>query len=226
MSKKITNDKKSDSNFYIFLQDFFTGMAAHAKAGGGWYIWHADSEGANFRTAMVQSGILLKQCLIWVKNVFVMGRQDYQWKHEPCLYGWKEGAAHTFTPERTHSTVFEYEQDFNSLTKKELVKLITHMTSELPSTVIECDKPSRNGEHPTMKPIALLGELIQNSSSIGEIVADPFGGSGSTMVASEQLKRKCRMMELDPKYCQVILDRMMKLDESLPITKNGKKYAI
>lgn len=222
---KIMNDKMEGSDFYQFLYDFYTALGSFTKAGGAWYVWHADSEGANFRRAMADSGLLVKQCLIWVKNALVMGRQDYQWKHEPCLYGWKEGAAHYFTNERNHTTVIEDKLDLNKLSKQEMKKMLNDMLSDkTKSTVIHCDKPSRNDVHPTMKPILLLAPLIQNSSREGELVCDAFLGSGSTMVAAHQLNRKCYGMELDPKYCQVIVDRMHKLDPTLEIKINGKTY--
>jgi site-specific DNA-methyltransferase (adenine-specific) len=190
----IVNDKQTDGDFYQFLYDFYTALGAYTKAGGAWYVWHADSEGANFRLAMKNAGIMVKQCLIWVKSSMVMGRQDYQWKHEPCLYGWKEGAAHGWYADRKQTTVLEF------------------------------DRPNRNGEHPTMKPIPLIAYQIGNSSKQGDIVADGFGGSGTTMVAAHQLERKCYMVEFDPKYCQVIIDRMIALDSTLEIKLNGKKY--
>ena len=219
---KIMNDEMSNDSFYQFLYDFYTVLGSYTKPGGGWYVWHADLEGANFRQAFKDSGLLLKQCLIWVKNALVMGRQDYHWKHEPCLYGWKEGAVHYFTEDRTKTTVIEDEVDYRKLNKKELLDLVKEITSDKQKTsIIHCDKPSRNDVHPTMKPIKLLAPLIENSSKVGQLVADGFLGSGSTMVASHQLKRKCYGMELDPKYCQVIIDRMKKLDPSLVIKKNG-----
>ena len=185
------NDSMADGDFYQFLYDFYTALGSYTKAGGAWYVWHADSEGANFRKAMADAGIMVKQCLIWVKNALVMGRQDYQWKHEPCLYGWKEGAAHSWYSDRKQTTVLNFE------------------------------RPQRNAEHPTMKPIPLIAYLIGNSSKAGDIVCDGFGGSGTTMVASEQMNRRCRMMELDPKYCQVIVDRMKALNPALLVKKNG-----
>jgi site-specific DNA-methyltransferase (adenine-specific) len=222
----IQNDDMSDSNFYQFLYDFYTALGSYTKKGGAWYVWHASTETANFSTAMRNSGLLLKQYLVWVKNSMVMGRQDYQWKHELCLYGWKEGAAHYFTNERTHTTVMEDKIDIKKLTKDEMKRMLTEMLSDkTKSTIIHCDKPSRSTEHPTMKPILLLAPLIQNSSKENEIVADAFLGSGSTMVASHQLSRKCYGMELDPKYCQVIIDRMLKLDPSLIVKRNGETYA-
>jgi len=191
---KIENDKKADGDFYQFLYDFYTALGSHTKAGGSWYVWHADSEGANFRKAMSDAGIMVKQCLIWVKQTMVMGRQDYQWKHEPCLYGWKEGASHGWYSDRKQTTVLNF------------------------------DRPQRNTEHPTMKPIPLFAYLIGNSSKQGDIVADGFGGSGTTMVACHQMNRKAYLVEFDPKYCQVIVDRMMKLDPSIEIKRNGKPY--
>jgi site-specific DNA-methyltransferase (adenine-specific) len=187
----IQNDSMGDGDFYQFLYDFYTALGSYTKAGGSWYVWHADSEGANFRRAMADAGIMVKQCLIWVKNSMVMGRQDYQWKHEPCLYGWKEGAAHSWYSDRKQTTILEF------------------------------NRPNRNAEHPTMKPIELIAYQITNSSKVGDLVADGFLGSGTTMIASHQLGRKCYGTELDPKYCQVIVDRMRKLDPTLEIKKNG-----
>ena len=188
----IENDSMSNDDFYKFLYDFYTALATAVKKGGAIYVWHASSEIINFAKAMVDSGWLLKQQLIWVKNSMVMGRQDYQWKHEPCLYGWLKGDSHKWYSDRKQTTVINF------------------------------DKPQRNGEHPTMKPIGLFGYQIENSSKIGDLVIDAFGGSGTTMVACEQLKRKARVIELDPKYADVIVKRMIKLDPSLKITRNGK----
>ena len=221
-SLKIINDSMSNDEFYIFLYDFYTALGSFTKLGGAWYVWHADSEGHVFRQAFKDSGLLLKQCLIWVKNSMVMGRQDYHWKHEPCLYGWKEGAAHYFTSDRTKTTVIEDTVNVSKLTKEEMKKMLNEILSDkTKSTILHCNKPHRNAEHPTMKPILLFAPLIDNSSKVGEIVADGFLGSGSTMVAAQQLKRKCYGMELDPKYCQVIIDRMKKLDSTLIIKRNG-----
>jgi DNA modification methylase len=187
----IENDSMGNDDFYKFLYDFYTALSTAVKKGGAIYVWHASSEVINFGKAMVDAGWLLKQQLIWVKNTMVMGRQDYQWKHEPCLYGWLKGDSHKWYSDRKQTTVIEW------------------------------DKPMRNGEHPTMKPIGLFSYQIENSSKIGDIVIDAFGGSGTTMVACEQIKRKARIIEYDPKYCQVIIDRMKKLDPSLVIKKNG-----
>lgn len=191
----IDNDKQSDGDFYQFLYDFYTALGSYTKAGGAWYVWHADLEGYNFRKAMVESGMQIRQCLIWVKNSMVMGRQDYQWKHEPCLYGWKDGAAHGWYSDRKQTTVLNF------------------------------DRPQRNAEHPTMKPIPLFAYQIGNSSKQGDIVADGFGGSGTTMVACHKMNRKGYLVEFAPKYCQVIIDRMLKLDPTIEIKKNGKPYS-
>lgn len=177
----IKNDKQDDNTFLQFLTDAFSNACNFIKEGASFYIWHADSEGFNFRSAIKNSGLTLKQTLIWVKNSMVMGRQDYQWKHEPCLYGWKEGAAHTWLSDRKQTTVLEF------------------------------DRPTRFLEHPTMKPVALFAYEIQNSANKSGIVLDLFGGSGSTLIACEQLKRKCFMMELDEHYCDVIITRWEKL---------------
>ena len=218
----IMNDEMDNDSFYTFLLLFYKAFADVTKDGGAWYVWHADIEGVNFRKAFQESGLLMKQCLIWVKNALVMGRQDYHWKHEPCLYGWKAGAAHYFTNDRTKTTVIEDKLDIKKLKKDELLKLLTEVMSDKTKTsVIHHDKPLKNGEHPTMKPILLLAPLIENSSKPKWIVGDPFLGSGATMVASHQLKRKCYGMELDPKYCQVIINRMQKLDPTLIIKRNG-----
>ena len=174
---KIENDNMSETEFYNFLLDSFKNMFDSIKYGGSAYVFHADTEGLNFRNAFKSCGFKLAQCLVWVKNTFVMGRQDYQWRHEPILYGWKPGAGHYFVDNRKQSTVLEF------------------------------DKPSRNAEHPTMKPVDLLVYLIKNSSKENDLILDLFGGSGSTLIAAEQTQRRCYTMELDPKYCDVIMKR-------------------
>jgi len=209
---KIMNDKMGNDDFYNFLYDFYTAQSTVLKKGGVIYIWHASSEIINFAKAFVDAGFLLKQQLIWLKSQLVMGRQDYQWKHEPCLegvnaenweivkehepclYGWKSGSGHYWKGGRKQTTILEF------------------------------DKPLRNGEHPTMKPVSLFGLQIGNSTKVDEIIIDAFGGSGTTMVACHQLKRKARLIEFDPKYCQVIVDRMIKLDSTLIIKRNGEIY--
>lgn len=171
-----------------------------------------------FRAACDRAGMKVRQILVWNKNTFALGRQDYQWKHEPCLYGWKDGAAHYFIDDRTKTTVEEIEiKDINNMKKEELLSLCKQLLSQAErykTTVIDEDKPSRSAEHPTMKPIKLLARQISNSTLPHELVLDPFGGSGSTIIACEQLNRRCHMMELDPHYCDVIIDRWEKLTGS------------
>lgn len=177
---KIINDHLEDNKFYEFLKSAFENLYTITKEGGAVYIFHADTEGLNFRKSFKEVGFKLAECLIWVKNTFVMGRQDYHWQHEPCLYGWKLGASHYFIYNRSLTTVLNF------------------------------DKPTRNAEHPTMKPVELFAYLIKNSSKINDIVVDSFGGSGTTIIACEQLERKAYLMEYDPKYCDVIIDRWEK----------------
>ena len=205
---KIQNDNMDDLSFYNFLYDFYTQMMNSLKKGGVYYIFHADTEGLNFRGALKECGGSVKETLIWVKNALVLGRQDYHWKHEPCLYGWKEGAGHYFINDRTQTTVFEDKLNLEKLTKGELIEMCKELLEEqVPNTIIHEDKPMRNDMHPTMKPINLIARLVKNSSRPKENVIDFFGGSGSTIIACEQLNRICYMMELDPKFCDVIIDR-------------------
>lgn len=207
-TNKILNDNMSDESFYNFLFDFYTQMERHLKLGGGFYIFHADTEGLNFRKALKDAGLQVRETIIWVKNTLVLGRQDYQWKHEPCLYGWKEGAGHYFTDDRTQTTVFEDKIDLKKLKKEEMLALLEEIYSDkVSTTIIHEDKPLRNDLHPTMKPIKLCATLVKNSSRKNEIVYDGFAGSGSTLMACEQTNRVCYSMELDPKYIDVIIAR-------------------
>jgi DNA modification methylase len=173
----IANDDLDDHSLYAFLLDALSAIQGVTKPGGAIYCFHADSHGLPVRRAFHDAGWQLKQTLIWVKQSLVLGRQDYHWRHEPILYGWKAGAGHFFVDDRTQTTVWEV------------------------------DRPSRNAEHPTMKPVELLSIAIGNSSRPGEVVLDPFAGSGSTLIACEQLGRNARLVELDPRYCDVIVQR-------------------
>ena len=210
---KIANDNMADLNFIAFLTDAFKIANENIRQGATVYIWHADSQGFNFRTATKNVGWTVRQCLIWNKNSLVLGRQDYQWKHEPCLYLWKDGAAHYFVDKRNLTTVIEDKKDIDEMSKQEMKELLERIfiKQELPTTVINCDKPLRSADHPTMKPVPLIGQLIANSSRRGDIVLDIFGGSGTTLIAAEQLGRKCRMMELEPVYIDVICKRWEEL---------------
>jgi DNA modification methylase len=176
--RKIDNDSMSNDDFKSFLLSAYAAAYTNSRAGASIYVCHADSEGVNFRTAMTESGWLLKQCLIWVKSAFVFGRQDYHWQHEQILYGWKDGAAHCFHGSRNQSTTWNF------------------------------DRPGpSNKEHPTMKPIELVEKAIFNSSMESESVLDLFGGSGSTLIACEKTGREARLMELAPNYVDVIVRR-------------------
>ena len=173
----IKNDSMSDGSFRQFLRDAFVTASTVMKPGAVFYIWHADSAGLNFRAACHDAELTVRQCLIWNKSSIVMGRQDYHWKHEPCLYGWKDGAGHLWASDRKQTTILNF------------------------------DRPQRNGEHPTMKPVALFEYQLLNNTKGGDIVLDSFGGSGTTMIACEKNGRHARLMELDPKYCDVIIKR-------------------
>ncbi len=173
----IQNDDMGNSEFLEFLTSAFKNAVEIMKEGASYYIFHADSEGYNFRGACIASGLKVRQCLVWKKDSFVMGRQSYHWSHEPILYGWKDGAAHNWYSDRKQTTVLEF------------------------------DRPKKSDLHPTMKPVEILIYLIQNSSKKGNLIADFFGGSGSTLIAAEQTGRKAFLMELDEKYCDVIRKR-------------------
>ena len=225
---KIMNDNMSASAFYCFLKDSFEQMIQNLVPGGAAYVFHADSEGRNFRNAFEDAGFLMKQCLVWVKNALVLGRQDYQWIHEPALYGWKPGAAHTFVNDRSQTTVFNDEPvDFTKMKKEELLKFIQdHLVKEdIPTTVIYEDKPKKNDMHPTMKPVKLLSRLMANSSKKGWIVLDPFAGSGSTLIAAELTGRIARVIEMDPRYADVIVKRyvMTTGKKDIRLIRDGKE---
>lgn len=219
----IKNDNMSDSVFRQFLLDAFSAAAQNMRAGAAFYIWHADTEGINFRRAADEAGLHYRQCLVWMKNSMVLGRQDYQWRHEPCLYGWKDGAAHYFFDSRTETTVIEdAKPDPKKMTKAELVEFAQSvLTEKQASTVLEFDKPSRSEEHPTMKPVKLFAYLIRNSSRPGDLVLDPFAGSGTTVIACEQLKRRAAVMELDPHYASVIVERWERLTGKTAVRADG-----
>lgn len=222
---KIKNDNMEDQAFRQFLIDVYKAADHVMKPGVPFYIWHADSEGANFRGAAKDMGWQIRECLIWVKNSLVLGRQDYQWRHEPCLYGWKAGAAHYFTDSRAESTVIEDQVNVDKLSKDELKTLCKKLLDPgIETTIIREKKPSINDVHPTMKPVKLFGRLVKNSSKRNDIVLDLFGGSGTTIVACEQLNRRAYLMELDPAYVDVIIDRYQKLTNVEVMRSDGKLW--
>ena len=204
----IQNDNMDSGEFRTFLDMAFKNASDHLKLGGAFYIWHADGESVNFRESALENGLETRQCLIWVKNSFNFGRQDYKWQHEPCLYGWKNGAGHYFVEEYNHPTVIEDELDLDKLSKAEMKKLLDEIYSDnIKKTIIHEDRPLKNDLHPTMKPLKMCADLIRNSTKENEIVLDLFGGSGSTLMVCEQIGRKCFMMEYDPIYTDVIIER-------------------
>lgn len=188
----ILNDSMEDTAFREFLAAAFETAKQNMNAGAAFYIWHADSGGYNFRGACHDIGWQVRQCLIWAKNSLVLGRQDYQWQHEPCLYGWNNGGSHAWYSDRKQTTILNF------------------------------DKPTRNAEHPTMKPVPLFAYLIGNSSKPGDIVLDTFCGSGTTIIACEQLGRTAYCSELDPKYCDVIVNRYELFTGEKAVLLNGK----
>lgn len=204
----IQNDSMDDASFRQFLRDAFSVADQHLKPGGAFYIWHADSEGLNFRAAVKEAGWLLKQNLVWVKNSIVLGRQDYQWKHEPCLYGWKDGASHYFIDNRSLATVIEEdEENLKEMTKGELISYIKTMQENSPTSIFYEDKPVRSDIHPTMKPLKLIARCVLNSSKKGERVLDSFNGGGSTLMVCEKTERIYYGMELDPVYVERTIKR-------------------
>lgn len=205
----IKNDNMEKSQFLEFLTKAFNCLNISLKKGGAFYVWFASREHINFETALNKNGLEVRQELIWNKNSLILGRQDYQWKHEPCLYGWKDGDSHYFIDDRKQTTVIEDKKpDIKKMKKEEMQKLLEEIYSDKTSTtIINEDKPSVNDLHPTMKPIKLIARQVKNSSKVGEKVLDLFGGSGSTIITCEQLNRKCYTMEYDPKYVDVIIKR-------------------
>jgi len=220
----IQNDNMSSENFYKFLIDSYKNMIESLEPGGAFYIWHAGSELRNFLGALLDTPeTKFSQWLFWKKSSFILGRSDYHFIHEPCIYGWKKGAAHNWYGDRKQHTCFEEElKPLEKMTKEELLVFAKSALEARPNTsVAEFDKPIKSIEHPTMKPVELCGYYIGNSSQETDIVLDLFLGSGSTMVAAHQLGRICYGTELDPFYCDVIIDRMRKLDTSLTVKLNG-----
>jgi DNA modification methylase len=193
--RTIVNDNMSDGDFHQFLLSVYQNLYAITEDGGGIYVFHADSEGHNFRSALVEAGWKLAQCCIWVKNAMVMGRQDYHWQHEPILYGWKPTGSHKWYSDRKQTSLWRF------------------------------DRPTKSKEHPTMKPVNLVAYPITNNTQSNAIVVDFFGGSGSTLIACEQTNRINYSMEIDPKYCDVIARRYIKFTQDsagVQLRRNGE----
>ncbi len=192
---KIQNDNMENDKFYQFLLDAFLNMEKAMADDASIYVFHADTEGLNFRKAFSDAGFYLSGTCIWKKQSLVLGRSPYQWQHEPCLYGWKKKGRHQWYSDRKQTTIWEF------------------------------DKPKKNGDHPTMKPIPLIAYPIKNSSMSNCIILDPFGGSGSTLIACEQLGRICHTIELDEKYCDVIVKRYIEQvgsADTVSVIRDGK----
>ena len=228
MHKGILNDKMSDENFKKFLLDYYKTAYSVMKGGAALYVFHSTKETVSFINCLIEAGFKYAQVLTWVKNHFTLGRQDYQWITEPILYGWKvkDGCPHYFINDRTKPSLFEYPQDIKKLTKDELRDLVEKIFAYEKTTAIHCDRPMRSPEHPTMKPIKLCAELIYNSSRYGELVYDGFCGSGSTLIAADQLERRCYTVELDPKYCDTTVKRyieQVKDDTGIFLIRGGRE---
>ena len=194
---KIKNDNMKDNAFYDFLLAAFTNMAAVMADDASIYVFHSDTEGLNFRRAFADAGFYLSGCCIWKKQSLVLGRSPYQWQHEPVIFGWKKSGKHQWYAGRKETTIWEF------------------------------DKPKKNGDHPTMKPVPLLAYPIMNSSMSNTLVLDPFGGSGSTLIACEQTDRSCNTVELDEKYCDVIVKRYIEqagTAENVTVERDGLTY--
>lgn len=204
----IPNDSFETSAEYIeFLRRALTAARDALRPGAAFYIWLAANSYAETLEAMKQTGLEIRQHLVWVKNTFALGRQDYQWRHEPCLYGWKEGAPHYFINLRSLSTVSgDDPRAFDRMTREEAVAALSKYLDDA-GTILKEDKPTKSELHPTMKPLGLMRRLIRNSTRPGELVLDVFGGSGSTLIAAEQQGRRCAMMELDEVYSSTIVRR-------------------
>ena len=216
----IANDNMKQDEFMGFLQSAFSNAFQVMRTGAAFYVWHADSNGLVFRRALEDCNLHIRQNLIWVKNHFTLGRQDYQWRHEPCLYGWKEGEAHYFSEKRNISTVIESFNDLDGKTREQLVEMIETLRAEY-TTIMYADCPLVDDLHPTMKPMELILRQVKNSSKEGDVVLDLFAGSGTTLMACEQLKRRAYVMEYDPKYADVIIARWEKTTDGKAVRLNG-----
>ncbi|PAW76832.1 MAG: hypothetical protein B9S32_13925 [Verrucomicrobia bacterium Tous-C9LFEB] len=216
--EKLINDKLSAADYEKLLHASLSRALEFTKPGGAIYIAHADSYGLLARACAASAGWNIVQCLIWVKSGFTLGRQDYQWQHEPILYGWKPGAAHYWQAGRAQRTVIDDEPDLQKLDSAGLIRLVNNLRNDRDTTIIREPRPQANALHPTVKPLPLVARQIWNSSQRGNTVLDLFGGSGTTFLAAEETGRRCVATELDPKFCAVILQRLS--DRGLAVEKD------
>jgi DNA modification methylase len=238
LAGSIKNDNMGDSNFHQFLLDFYSCVIGAMKPGAPIYVAHADTEGLNFRGAFKAAGFKLSGCLVWKKNSLVLGRSDYQWMHEPILYGWKPGSSHKWYGGRKQVTVqdlgdgspFEKMDDGRYAIKVgDSVMYVSGeaVVEESPSSVIYCEKPKRSAEHPTMKPTALIEKMLKHSARPGDIIVDGFGGSGSTLMAADRMGMSARLMEFDPKFVDVICRRWANYTGRTPVhAVTGEKFPV
>jgi DNA modification methylase len=203
----IMNDSMSGTDFRAFMADVYARYNEAMRPGAVIYVAHAETERVSFTEQLVAAGLKLSQTLIWVKQSATLSRNDFNWRHEPILYGWKEGAAHYFCGDFTRTTVIEDDIDYHAMKKPDLIALLKATQAQKPDTTLYCDRPTKSELHPTMKPVALVQKMIEWSSHPGNLVLDLFGGSGTTLIASTMTARQCYMMELDPKYADVIVRR-------------------
>ena len=226
---KIANDDMGKEEFNQFMTDFYNSVVLYCRKGAVAYIFHSESERVIFTDEFVNAGFKMAQVIIWVKSSSTMSRQDYNWRHEPILYGWKEGAGHYFNLDFTNTTVIDEENvDLKKLSKPELINRLLNYQHKLPESVIYEDKTLHNTDHPTMKPVRIIKKFIVNSSKPQDLILEPFLGSGTTIMASIQTSRNCYGIELDPRYFQVSLLRILKYYKQIgieyDITLNNNKF--
>jgi DNA modification methylase len=223
---KIMNDDMSKSEFRKFLQSVYARYFENMREGAVIYVAHGESERAAFSDCLVEAGLKLSEVLIWVKQSGTLSRQDFNWKHEPILYGWKEGKGHHFCGDFTLTTVIDDDLDIDKMKKDELVAMLKQIKEQMPTTIVRHDRPTKSDLHPTMKPVSLVQRMVEWSSMDGWIVLDLFGGSGSTLIACQKANRKARLMELDPKFVDVIVKRWQDFTGKIAThAETGKPFA-
>jgi DNA modification methylase len=223
---KIMNDDMSDAEFRKFLDAVYARYFENMREGAVIYVAHPEVERAAFSDCLVDSGLKISQVLIWVKQSGTLSRKDFNWKHEPIIYGWKEGAAHYFCKDFTLTSVIDDDLDIDKMKKDEMVAMLKQIKEQMPTTIVRHDRPTKSDLHPTMKPVSLVQRMVEWSSMDGWIVLDLFGGSGSTLIACQKANRKARLMELDPKFVDVIVKRWQDFTGKIAThAETGKPFA-